>query len=64
MFELPTQIFGRKILDGVGQGRQDQSKYYVGAAYALPTKTQIILNWDAIPALITVSKPAIRWVFA
>lgn len=36
---------GEQFLDGSSQGRPGQSKYSIGAAYMLPTRTQLIVNW-------------------
>ncbi|HBN8289751.1 transporter [Pseudomonas aeruginosa] len=36
---------GEQFVDGVSQGRPNQSKYTIGTAYMLPTKTQLILGW-------------------
>lgn len=39
------QFGGEQFVDGVSQGRPGESKYSVGAAYMLPSKTQLILGW-------------------
>lgn len=36
---------GEQFVDGVSQGRPGESKYSIGTAYMLPSKTQLILGW-------------------
>lgn len=39
------QFGGEQSVGGVSQGRPGQSKYSIGTAYMLPSKTQLILGW-------------------
>lgn len=36
---------GEQFVEGTSLGRSGESKYSIGAAYMLPSKTQLILNW-------------------
>jgi hypothetical protein len=39
------QFGGEQFADGTSLGRPGESKYSVGAAYMLPSKTQLIMDW-------------------